>query len=64
MGLDVQIIALCHAKGAWEVITVNGKELHAQAVRLPVHELVSELLDHLGPTLVAALAGSRDRKQP
>jgi hypothetical protein len=49
-----------------EVITVavTNKAVHAQAVRLPAASLVRELLDHLGPTVVAALAGVRDRTQP
>lgn len=42
----------------------NGSAIHAQAMRTPASELVRELLDHLGPTVVAALAGVRDRKQP
>jgi hypothetical protein len=42
----------------------NGTAIHARAVRLDPPELVRELLDHLGPTVVAVLAGVRDRKQP
>lgn len=42
----------------------NGTSIHARAVRLDPPELVRELLGHLGPTVVAALAGVRDRKQP
>ncbi|MGV0737543.1 hypothetical protein ABQF35_11045 [Mycobacterium syngnathidarum] len=42
----------------------NGSAIHAQAMRMPASELVGELLDHLGPTVVAALAGIRDHKQP
>lgn len=42
----------------------SAATLHARALRLPAPELVRELLDHLGPTAVAALAGVRDRKQP
>lgn len=43
---------------------LNGASIHARAVRLDPPVLVRELLDHLGPTVVAALAGVRDRKQP
>ena len=33
-------------------------------VRLPPAELAHQLVQHLGPTLVAVLAGVRDRKLP
>ncbi|WP_234998185.1 hypothetical protein [Mycobacterium sp. DBP42] len=33
-------------------------------MRVPAADLVRELVEHLGPTVVAALAGVRDRKQP
>ena len=42
----------------------NGSAMHAQAMRVPAADLVRELVEHLGPTVVAALAGVRDRKQP
>ena len=42
----------------------NGPAIHAQAMRIPSSELARELLNNLGPTVVAALAGVRDRKQP
>lgn len=37
---------------------------HADTVRLPVNELVRRLNTHLGATLVATLAGSKDSKLP
>jgi hypothetical protein len=46
------------------VAGANGSAIHAQTMRVPASELVRELLDNLGPTVVAALAGVRDRKQP
>lgn len=42
----------------------NGSAIHAQTMRVPAPDLARELLEHLGPTVVAALAGARDRKQP
>jgi hypothetical protein len=37
---------------------------HTRTVRLPSAELARQLVTHLGPTLVATLAGVRDRKLP
>ncbi|MBP2216047.1 hypothetical protein [Arthrobacter sp. CAN_C5] len=37
---------------------------HAEAARLDVHDLVHRLNGHLGPLLVATLAGSKDPKLP
>ena len=37
---------------------------HTETVRLPPAELARQLVQHLGPTLVAVLAGVRDRKLP
>ena len=37
---------------------------HAQTARLDIHEIVRQLNVHLGPTLVAALAGTKDRNMP
>lgn len=37
---------------------------HGQTARLDIHEIVRQLNMHLGPTLVAALAGTKDRKMP
>lgn len=37
---------------------------HAQSTRLDIHEVVRRLNSHLGATMVAALAGSRDSKLP
>lgn len=45
-------------------MTVSSVDAHAQAVHLEIHELVRQLNTHLGPTLVAALAGSKDTKLP
>jgi hypothetical protein len=39
-------------------------ETHETAARLDTHELVRQLNSHLGPTLVATLAGVRDSKLP
>jgi len=37
---------------------------HARTARMDVHEVASVLVQGLGPTLVAALTGSKDRKLP
>lgn len=37
---------------------------YAETARMEIHELVRRLNAHLGPTLVAALAGTKDRRQP
>jgi hypothetical protein len=37
---------------------------HTRTVRLPSAELARQLVAHLGPTLVATMAGVRDRKLP
>lgn len=39
-------------------------ETHEQATRTPIPQLVLELNNHLGATLVATLAGIGDRKLP
>lgn len=39
-------------------------DIHAQTIRLDVHELARQLVGHLGGTLVATLANVRDRKLP
>ena len=45
--------------------TVNDTILHhTRTLRLPPAELARQLVSHLGPTLVAAIAGVRDRKLP
>lgn len=44
--------------------TDTSIETHETAARLDIHELVRQLNSHLGPTLVAALAGVRDTKLP
>src|SRR4029453_4330195 len=36
--------------------------IHEQTIRLDLHEVVRRLNKHLGATLVATLAGARDRK--
>lgn len=41
-----------------------ANDQHIRTTLLNVHELVRQLNAHLGPTLVAALAGVRDRKLP
>lgn len=37
---------------------------HAYTARLDIHEIVRQLNMHLGPTLVAALSGTKDWKMP
>lgn len=37
---------------------------HAHTVHMDIHDIVRELNDALGPTLVSALVGSKDRKAP
>ena len=39
-------------------------QVHGATARLDIHELVRQLNTVLGPTLVAALSGTRDRKLP
>ncbi len=39
-------------------------EKHAETIKMDIHEVARRMLGHLGPTLVAALAGGRDRKLP
>ena len=46
------------------VMTVATEVQHGRATRLDIHELVRELNGALGPTLVAAATGSKDRKLP
>lgn len=41
-----------------------GARTHTDAIRTGIPELVRQLNTHLGPTLVATLAGIRDRKLP
>jgi len=45
-----------------EAQTVTG--VHAATARMDIHEVARQLNNHLGPTLVAALAGTPDRKLP
>lgn len=42
--------------------TTDKTARHADTTRLPIHEIVRQLNDSLGPTLVAGLAGSRNSK--
>lgn len=37
---------------------------HIETTRMGIHDVARELVDALGPTLVAVLAGVRDRKLP
>lgn len=39
-------------------------DIHQQTIKLDVHELARQLVSHLGATMVATLAGVRDRKLP
>ena len=44
--------------------TLTVGSIHSETARMDIHELVRQLNTHLGPTLVAALVGSKDRKAP
>ncbi len=48
--------------GGMDSVTVTGA--HAATARMDIHEVARQLNSHLGPTLVAALAGTPDRKLP
>jgi hypothetical protein len=37
---------------------------HAATARMDLHQVARELVDGLGPTLVAAMTGTKDRKLP
>lgn len=37
---------------------------HTDTTRMPIHEVVKYLVDRLGPTLVAYIAGARSRAMP
>ena len=39
-------------------------EIHGATARMDIHQIALELNNALGSTLVAALTGSKDRKQP
>lgn len=41
-----------------------ANDQHIKTTKLSIHELVRQLNDHLGPTLVATLADVRDRRLP
>ena len=45
-------------------LKIAATGLHAQTARMDIHQLVRELNAALGPTLVATLSGSKDRKLP
>ncbi|MHB1475468.1 MAG: hypothetical protein ACYCV4_17960 [Dermatophilaceae bacterium] len=45
-------------------MTTTAVGTHAATARMDIHEVVRQLNTHLGPTLIAALAGTRDRKLP
>lgn len=38
--------------------------IHAETIKMDIHDVAKELVEALGPTLVATLAGVRDRKLP
>ncbi len=42
----------------------TATKAHADAMRKDLHDLVAELVDELGPTVVQAMTGSRDRSVP
>ena len=43
---------------------VTSDDIYNQTTRMDIHQVAKELTDALGPTLVAVLAGIRDRKLP
>lgn len=45
-------------------MTRGRNEVGVHAAGLDIHEIVRQLNMHLGPTLVAALSGTKDRKMP
>jgi hypothetical protein len=47
-----------------DMATLDAVRLHRDTNRVDPHELVRQLNAALGSTLVAALAGSKNRKQP
>lgn len=44
--------------------TLTPTTAHSRTMRMDIHDIVRELNAALGPTLVAGLAGSKDRKLP
>jgi hypothetical protein len=44
--------------------TLTPTAAHSRTMRMDIHDIVRELNAALGPTLVAGLAGSKDRKLP
>ena len=44
--------------------TLSSTVQHGRTIRMDIHDIVRELNAVLGPTLVAALSGSKDRKLP
>ncbi len=44
--------------------TLTPTAAHERTMRMDIHDIVRELNGALGPTLVATLAGSKDRKLP
>lgn len=44
--------------------TLTPTTAHSRTMRMDIHDIVRELNAVLGPTLVAGLAGSKDRKLP
>lgn len=44
--------------------TTTRAQAHVQTTRMDIHEVVARMNAHLGPTLVAALSGSKDRRLP
>lgn len=44
--------------------TLTPTSQHRRTMRMDIHDIVRELNAALGPTLVAALSGSKDRKLP
>lgn len=44
--------------------TLTPTQQFGRTARMDIHDIARELVDALGPTLVASLAGARDRKLP
>ncbi|MCW4464825.1 hypothetical protein OK351_04805 [Glutamicibacter sp. MNS18] len=44
--------------------TLTRNQAHGRTARMDIRQVVQELNEALGPTLVAALTGIKDRKQP
>lgn len=59
---DTRVSIWCYRGGMSISTTIVAG--HNETLRMDIHELVRRLNSHLGPLLVAALAGSKDKKLP